>query len=193
MKKNSHTKILITLLIGSSIFRFSATRCLHATPAQAPAHAPNGAMPNADAKASAGAQAGALKAKSGPGSPTRYQPGAISRRAEFFYDSIWGVDQLKVKSAESNEIIRFSYRVVDADKAKTLNDEKNTPSLIDPKAGVKLVVPSLEKVGKLRQVSKPQAGKMYWMAFSNKGRMVKPGDRVDIAIGNFHANGLVVE
>ena len=133
------------------------------------------------------------KARSASGSASRYVRPGISPRAQVYYDSIWGVDQLKVKSAESNEIIRFSYRVLDAAKAKPLNDEKNTPALIDPKAGVKLVVPALEKVGKLRQVSAPQAGKMYWMAFSNKGRLVKPGDRVDVAIGTFHAKGLVVE
>jgi hypothetical protein len=80
-----------------------------------------------------------------------------------------------------------------ADKAKVLNDKKNEPSLIDPKAGVKLVVPSMEKVGKLRQSSSPEPGKMYWMAFSNKGRLVKPGDHVNVVIGNFQANGLVVE
>ena len=127
------------------------------------------------------------------GAPTRYAPERISPRAEFFYGSIWGVDSLKIKSAESNEMIRFSYRVLDPVKAKSLNDEKIEPSLVDPKASVKLVIPSLEKVGKLRQISAPEAGKMYWMAFSNKGRLVKPGDRVNVVIGNFHANGLVVE
>ena len=127
------------------------------------------------------------------GAPTRYSPKPISRRAELHYDLIWGVSDLTVKAAESNEMIRFSYRVLDPAKAKTLNDEKNAPSLIDPKAGVQLVIPSLEKVGKLRQVSAPEAGKMYWMAFSNKGRLVKPGDRINIVIGNFHADGLVVE
>jgi len=145
-------------------------------------------------KISAGAQpTGSAKAKPVLGTPSRYVRPALTLRAQVYYDSIWGVDQLKVKSAESNEIIRFSYRVVNAGKAKPLNDEKNTPALIDPKARVKLVVPSLEKVGKLRQVSTPQAGKMYWMAFSNKGRLVKPGDRVDITIGTFHAKGLIVE
>jgi len=106
---------------------------------------------------------------------------------------MWGVESLSVKSAESGEIIRFSYRVLDADKAKVLNDKKSEPSLIDPKAGVKLVVPSLEKVGKLRQSSTPEAGKMYWMAFSNKGGFVKPGHRVDIVIGQFRAEGLIVQ
>jgi hypothetical protein len=83
--------------------------------------------------------------------------------------------------------------VLDADKAKPLNDKKSEPFLIDPQAGVKLVVPSLEKVGQLRQSSTPEAGKSYWMAFSNPTRAVKPGDRVNVVIGQFRASGLVVE
>ncbi len=106
---------------------------------------------------------------------------------------IWGVDSLAVKSAESGEIIRFTYRIVDTEKAKALNDKKNEPSLIDPAAGVKLVVPSLEKVGKLRQSSTPEAGKVYWMAFSNKGGYVKPGHRINVVIGEFRADGLIVQ
>jgi len=34
---------------------------------------------------------------------------------------------------------------------------------------------------------------VYWMAFSNKGRVVKRGDRVNVLIGSFQANGLTVE
>jgi len=74
-----------------------------------------------------------------------------------------------------------------------LNDKQNTPSLIDPRAGVSLVVPTMEKVGQLRQSSPPQPGRSYWMAFSNKGRLVKRGDRVDVLIGQFHASNLVVD
>ena len=80
-----------------------------------------------------------------------------------------------------------------ADKAKMLNDKKLEPSLLDPRAGVKLVIPSLEKVGKLRQTSTPEAGRSYWMAFLNKGRLVKRGDHVDLVIGPFRAQGLVVD
>jgi hypothetical protein len=103
------------------------------------------------------------------------------------------VDNLSVKLVESGEIIRFSYRVLDADKAVVLNDKKLEPSLIDYEAGAKLVVPSLEQVGQLRQSSTPEAGRSYWMAFSNKGRLVKRGHRVTVAIGQFKAEGLVVE
>jgi len=128
-----------------------------------------------------------------PGAHSRYQPNRFSRRAELTYGLVWGVDSLGVKWTESGEIIRFTYRVVDANKAQALNDKKADPALIDPRAGVRLVVPQLEKVGQLRQSSTPIAGKVYWMAFSNKGRKVKRGDHVNLVIGNFHADGLVVD
>ena len=114
-------------------------------------------------------------------------------REQMYYQGQWGVDSLTVKYTESGELIRFSYRVVDPEKAAALNDKHAEPSLIDPQAGVKLVVPQMEKVGQLRQSSAPIAGKQYWMAFSNSGRRVRPGHRVDVQIGNFRAEGLVVE
>jgi len=51
----------------------------------------------------------------------------------------------------------------------------------------------MEKVGQFRQSSTPIAGKSYWMAFSNSGRRVRPGDRVSVEIGQFHAINLDVE
>lgn len=125
--------------------------------------------------------------------PYRNHPNRMGKRATLYYESVWGVDSLIVKWAESGELIRFSYRVVDAQKAKSLNDKKAEPALIDPQAGVKLVVPTMEKVGALRQSSTPEAGKSYWMAFSNSGRRVKRGDHVDVVIGQFRAQGLVVD
>ncbi|HUD65601.1 MAG TPA: hypothetical protein VMQ17_13520 [Candidatus Sulfotelmatobacter sp.] len=122
-----------------------------------------------------------------------YRPERFAGRAGKYYALVWGVDSLSVKWTESGEVIRFAYHVLDADKAKVLNDKKAEPVLIDPQAGVQLVVPSLEKVGKLRQSSTPEAGKSYWMAFSNKGRPVKRGDRVNVVIGQFRAEGLVVD
>ena len=124
---------------------------------------------------------------------SRYLPDRFAGRAGRYYRLVWGVDSLAVKWTESGEIIKFSYQVLDPDKAKVLNDKKNEPSLIDPQARVKLVVPSLEKVGQLRQASTPEAGKIYWMAFSNKGRHVKRGDHVTVVIGGFRAEGLVVD
>jgi len=98
-----------------------------------------------------------------------------------------------VKTVEFGEMIRFAYQVLDVDKAKILNDKNFEPSLIDPQAGVRLVVPALEQVGILRQSAPAEAGKFYWMAFSNSGRRVKRGDRIIIQIGRFRADGLIVE
>jgi len=140
-----------------------------------------------------GAQSPAPTGQPGDTVAKHYQPNRFAGRAGKYYQFVWGVDSLAVKWTESGEVIRFSYRVLDADKAKTLNDKKAEPFLIDPKAQVKLVVPSMEKVGQLRQSSTPQAGKSYWMAFSNKGRLVKRGDRVSVVIGQFRADGLVVD
>ena len=126
---------------------------------------------------------------------SRFQPNRFSRRAQLTYGLVWGVDSLSVKWTESGEVIRFAYRVLDGDRAMQLNDKKAEPALISPEKGIKLVIPALENVGLLRQTpsGKPEAGKIYWMAFSNKGRLVKRGDHVDVVIGRFHADGLVVE
>jgi hypothetical protein len=110
-----------------------------------------------------------------------------------YYQGVWGVDELHVKVAESGEMIRFNYRVVDPAKAAPLNKKEAEPELIDSQAGIKLTVPELEKVGKLRQSSTPHAGMSYWMAFANPTLGVKRGHRVDVVIGSFHANGLIVE
>jgi hypothetical protein len=105
----------------------------------------------------------------------------------------WGIDDLHVRSTASGTVIRFSYRVVDADKAKVLNDKKAKPYLLAKDRGVRLDVPTAEKVGQLRQTATPENGRDYWMVFGNSTHVVKPGDHVDIVIGAFHANGLVVE
>jgi hypothetical protein len=125
--------------------------------------------------------------------PNRYLPNRAPKREGLYYGLLWGIDSLGVKWMESGELVRFTYRVTDPAKAKALNDKRADPSLEDSKAGVKLVVPALEFVGKMRNTVDPEAGKSYWVAFSNKGRLVKRGDRVSVVIGKFRANGLVVE
>ena len=126
--------------------------------------------------------------------PYRNQPNRMAKRAEAYYEAVWGIEDLNVKAVESGVILRFSYRVLDPEKAKALSDKKVDPFLISPEKGVKLVIPSMEKVGQLRQAPHElEAGKSYWMAFSNNGLVLKKGDRVDIVIGSFHAEGLLVE
>ena len=166
----------ISLAVATGAAQSGAQSAEAQTPATQPAQ---GAPAPAQAKRSAKA--------------SRYRPDRFAGRAGSYYRLVWGVDSLAVKWAESGEVIRFTYRVLDADKAKALNDKKNEPSLIDAQAGVKLVVPAMENVGQLRQSAPPENGKAYWMVFSNKGRLVKRGHHVAVVIGAFHADGLVVD
>jgi hypothetical protein len=126
-------------------------------------------------------------------SAPRHQSVQYPKRQKNFYQLIWGVDSFAVKYAESGEAIRFSYRVLDPNKAKILNDNKAEPALTDPEVGVRLVIPSLENIGLLRQTATPEAGKSYWMVFSNKGRLVRPGHRISVTIGTFRVDNLVVQ
>jgi hypothetical protein len=117
----------------------------------------------------------------------------MPRRERAYYDLFWGVDLLRAKAVESGELIQFSYHVLDPERAKVLNDKNNEAVLIASDLRAKLIIPSLEKVGQLRETSTPEQGKRYWIAFSNPGRVVKRGDRVNVSIGKFHVEGLVVE
>jgi hypothetical protein len=126
--------------------------------------------------------------------PYRNQPVRIANREAAIFDAVWGIEAPAVKAVESGLIIKFSYRVLDPHKAKVLSDKKFSPYLESPEKGLQLVVPTMEKVGQLRQAPHDiVAGESYWMAFSNPGRQIRPGDRVDVVIGTFHARGLVVE
>ena len=178
--------LVVGLLAGSV--------ALAQTPApQTPApQTPAAQAPSAKAPTASGAKTTSAPAKSAR-PPSRYRPDRFAGRAGSYYRLVWGVDSLAVKWAESGEVVRFTYRVLDPNKAKALNDKKNEPALIDPQAGVKLVVPSMENVGQLRQSAPPEGGKSYWMVFSNKGRLVKRGDHVNVVIGAFHTDGLVVD
>lgn len=146
------------------------------------------------------------QAQSVPGNPEPAAPAAKSRVVPYRYRThpapnqarqelarIWGIDSLSVKSVESGEIIRFTYRVLDPEKAKALKDKKNVPSLIDPGAGVKLPASLRTKAGELGQNDAPQVGRVCGMTFSNAGQYVRPGHRVSVIVGQFRADGLVVQ
>jgi hypothetical protein len=113
--------------------------------------------------------------------------------ARRYYATTWGVDRLSARLAESGQLVRFDYRVIDAAKAVPLNDRASSPQMLDELAHVALQVPTMEKVGPLRQSMPAENGKTYWMVFSNKGSYVKRGHRVSVAIGPVRVDGLLVQ
>jgi hypothetical protein len=116
-----------------------------------------------------------------------------SGRQALMLRRLWGIEDVHVRYTASGSMVRFSYRIVDADKARVLNDKSTDPYMIVNKTGARLEVPTTEKVGKLRQTAIPENGREYWMVFTNAGRVLKPGDHVDIVIGTFRAKELIVE
>ena len=77
--------------------------------------------------------------------------------------------------------------------AKLLGDKSTTPYLYGEANHVLLEVPVMDNIGQLRQTGALEVGQQYWMVFSNKGNLVKAGDRVNVLIGSFHIDGLVVQ
>ena len=168
-----HSILVTTILIGFSVAQSATPN----RPVPAPGNTSPGNVPSQTATVN--------------GVP-RYRP-SVPKRALDYYQTQWGVDSFGAKAVEGGEMIRFSYRVLDPQKAAPLNDKRNEPSLVDEIVHARLVIPALEKVGKLRQTSTPEAGKVYWMAFSNKERYVKRGHRVSVVIGKFRVDRVLVE
>ena len=147
---------------------------------------------------SAGSQSPQVQQPNAPPSvaPARHSPYAPThppKKANDFYAAVWGVNSLTVRVVESGKLVRFSYQVVEPAKAAVLNDKKFEAFLDQPDRHLRLIIPTLEKVGQLRQTNRPEAGKSYWMAFSNPRRTVKRGSHVNVVIGKFHADGLIAE
>ncbi|MBV8210772.1 MAG: hypothetical protein JO133_11995 [Burkholderiaceae bacterium] len=117
-----------------------------------------------------------------------------SHRSQMWYAARYGVDHLQVRSISSGASLEFRYRVLDPDKAHLLGDKSAKPYITDWKTGNKLTVPTMEKIGQLRQqVTTLEQGREYWMVFANPGKLVKPGDKIDVNVGPIHLDGLIVE
>ena len=149
------------------------------------------AVAQADQAGDAAAASRATPAATRKASPHR--PASPPASANSYYQSLWGVDNFLVRSTASGNLIRFSYRVTDPARARQLVDKTATPYLVGLRSRAVLQVPVMDKVGALRQTTPPQPGQEMWMTFSNKGNPVRVGDRVNVVIGAFHAEGLVVE
>jgi hypothetical protein len=122
-----------------------------------------------------------------------FHTASLPIRAKEYYQSKWGVDDLLVRRTASGNLVRFSYRVTDPARAKGLGDRSATPYMYGQRSRALLHIPVMENIGQLRQTGIPDAGQEYWMVFSNKGDLINAGDRVNVIIGTFHADGLLVE
>ncbi len=129
----------------------------------------------------------AARPKAKPVASTSHVP-----RSQYFQRN-WGVDIVGVRRVSSGAMLRFDYRVVDPGKAAALTDRKARPYLIDEATHTALAVPAMENIGELRQVAPLETNRTYFVIFGNPGGLVKRGGRVTLVVGNFRAEGLVVD
>lgn len=105
----------------------------------------------------------------------------------------WGIEVVGVHLVSAGYMLEFRYHVLDAAKAKTFADRRNKPYLVDQKTGAKLMVPSPQKIGSLRNSGNLESGRNYWIMFANPSRMIKAGNKVNVVVGEFQAKDIVVE
>jgi hypothetical protein len=105
----------------------------------------------------------------------------------------WGIDVIGVRTTAAGHMLEFRYRVVDSDKAGALFERKNKPHLVHQRSGKVLAVPNTAKLGPLRNTNIPLQGRTYWMFFGNAGQLVKAGDKVTVAIGDYQSQAITVE
>jgi len=105
----------------------------------------------------------------------------------------WGVEIMYVRQTAAGHMLELRYRVLDAKKAKPLFERRTKPVLTHAETGTRLIVPTPPTTGALRNSNPPIAGRTYWMFFANPGKLVQPGQHVNIEIGEFRVDGLVVQ
>ena len=104
----------------------------------------------------------------------------------------WGIRPLSIQLTAAGNLLDYRFRVIDPDKAMGVMKRGDKAYLIDQASGMRFAVPRT-KVGSLRQTgSKPKAGKIFPILFSNTGKVIKTGSEVTIVVGDFRMENIVV-
>lgn len=105
----------------------------------------------------------------------------------------FGIKVVSLRPTAGGQMLDFRFRVVDPEKAKAVLDKNKKAFLMDSKTGKMLPVP-VSKAGPMRQTTlQPEAGRIYFMLFSNPGELVKEGGRVSLVIGDFRKDDILIE
>ncbi len=106
----------------------------------------------------------------------------------------WGIKVMGIRPTADGNMLHFRYRILDAEKANSLVQPMVKPYVIDNASGKRVMVPSLPKVGSLRQRSKEaKSDRIYFILFSNPRKFIKSGNEVTVVIGDFKTEGLTVQ
>ncbi len=106
----------------------------------------------------------------------------------------YGIHIEGVRQTAAGHMLDFRYRVVDAERAATVIHPRLRPYLVDQQTGKQYVVPTLGRVGPLRQTrAKVEAGRTYFVFFANPGRALAQGTKVSVVMGDLVIKDLTVQ
>jgi hypothetical protein len=105
----------------------------------------------------------------------------------------YGIEVIRLFSTAAGAMLDFRYRVVDPEKAAPLFERGTKAYLVNVATKETLAVPTSPKTGQLRPTGVPEAGRTYYMLFSNLHRVVQRGDVVSIVVGKALIPDLVVQ
>jgi hypothetical protein len=105
----------------------------------------------------------------------------------------FGIKIVSLRPTGGGQMLDLRFQVIDPEKAKGVLDKNKKAYVLDDKSGKTLPVP-VTKAGPMRQTTlNPEAGRVYFMLFSNPGGMVREGGSVSLVIGDFRKDGIVVD
>jgi hypothetical protein len=107
-----------------------------------------------------------------------------------------GVDIRGLHLSAHGTILDLRYRVRDKDKAAALLDSKKKVYLVDQARNARLGVPESPVIGGMRQTSRNHVvytDRDYFILFVNPGRVVRAGDRVQLAVDGRNIAELTVQ
>ncbi len=102
----------------------------------------------------------------------------------------WGITITGMRIAMGGNGLDLRYKVLDSAKATNLLHMQDGTFVIDQNSGESIPVP-FQRENQTSQ--KLVTGKTYFALLSNKGQVVKPGNKVTVAIGNSRTQDVTVQ
>ena len=105
-----------------------------------------------------------------------------------------GIEVVWIRRTARGHMLDFRYRVTDPENAKELLKRRTVAYLVHGPSGARLGVPTMPKVGSLRQSTmEPEKGRVYFMIFDANGLRVAQGDKVSVVFGRYRFDNLTVQ
>ena len=106
----------------------------------------------------------------------------------------FGIEIVRLKITAAGHILDLRYRVIDPVKSFPVFDTKIKPVLIDEQTGRDLTIYTAPRIGGMRQKARrPEAGRVYFILFSNPTSLVKEGNKVTLKIEDVKVEHIRVE